>query len=169
MARIVYLCILGLITTLKIKEKRTMKVMKKIVLSVSICLLNLNYCVNAAAASSITYKNQRGSLMTLTWHAVKGNTGTLTGTFTTAVGNCKQDIGVPVPLAGFFNGNAVAISINFPHCEQVVAMVGNLTDNQNKLHTIWLDTAQSQDPRGENWDSNIVGSDSFQKLAKIGY
>ncbi|MGB6976651.1 MAG: avidin/streptavidin family protein [Gammaproteobacteria bacterium] len=142
-----------------------MKRIMKLIIGSTLCLANIGYCANAATdSSSETYKNQRGSTMTLAWHANSRNTGTLTGTFTTAVGNCPQDVGIPMPLAGFFNGNAVAITVNFPHCKQVVAMVGNLTDNKNSLHTIWLDANQAEDPRGKNWNSNIVGSDTYQKM-----
>jgi hypothetical protein len=49
----------------------------------------------AANSQTIVYKNQRGSMMTLIFHQKEGNTGTLEGTFTTAVGKCLKDVGVP--------------------------------------------------------------------------
>ncbi len=120
--------------------------------------------VNAATDQTINYKNQRGSVMTLTWHAIKNNTGTLSGTFTTAVGNCKANVGVPMPLTGFYNGNAVAITVNFPECKQVVAMTGNLINNNNELNTIWLDASHTKDPVQTNWNSNIIGTDQYQRI-----
>lgn len=118
----------------------------------------------AAAEASITYKNQRGSVLRLNWHNTNQDTGMLTGTFTTAVGNCTKDIGVALPLTGYFNGNAVAVTVNFPHCKQVVAMTGNISDRQKEIYTLWLDAAQSTDPRGNNWNSNIIGSDTFKRI-----
>jgi hypothetical protein len=136
---------------------------KKIFALCGLCFL-LSHNAMATSDPSITYKNQRGSTITLVWHAEVANTGTLSGTFTTAVGNCKEDIGVPLPLLGFFNGNAISVTINFPHCKQVVAMTGNLNSNQSNIHTIWLDANQANDPRGEDWNSNIIGSDSYKKI-----
>lgn len=115
------------------------------------------------AQESITYKNQRGSVLTLQWHKREDNTGTLTGTFTTAVGNCKQDMGVPVPVTGFYNGNSMALAINFPHCKQVVAMTGHFIDQNNELATLWLDAKQSDDPQRSNWEANICGADYYKK------
>ena len=61
-----------------------------------------------SAAAVINYKNQRGSTLTLILQqGEQENTGTVRGTFTTAVGNCKTDVGVPLPIAGFYDGNAV--------------------------------------------------------------
>ena len=116
----------------------------------------------AASDSGITYKNQRGSEMVLNWHKNFQNTGTLSGTLTTAVGNCKADMGVPMPLVGYFNGNAVSITVNFPHCHQVVAMTGNASQDRSTIHTLWLDASQADDPRGKDWNSNITGSDSWK-------
>jgi hypothetical protein len=117
----------------------------------------------AITEQSFTYKNQRGSVLVLTWHADTKETGTLTGTFTTAVGNCKKDIGVPMPISGFFNGNAIAIAVNFPHCKQAVAMTGHLNANRDELATLWLDAAQAKDPVHQNWDANITGTDYYKR------
>ncbi len=121
-------------------------------------------CALAATDQTIIYKNQRGSTMTLIWHADKNNTGTLTGTFTTAVGNCKADVGRPLPVTGYFNGNALAVTVNFPHCKQVVAITGNTTNDQAELHTLWLDATQAKDPTGQDWNSNLIGTDSYKKV-----
>jgi hypothetical protein len=140
-----------------------MMAIRKIILCTSLSLFLINHCL-AAKDPTITYKNQRGSMMTLTWHSSGQNVGELTGTFTTAVGNCKEDIGVPLPLAGFFNGNAISVIVNFPHCKQVVAMTGNLNNDSTNIHTIWLDANQADDPQGQNWNTNIIGSDTYQKI-----
>jgi hypothetical protein len=137
-------------------------ILRRLLTFFGLCVLS--HHAIATSDPSITYKNQRGSTMTLVWHTGFENTGTLTGLFTTAVGNCKEDIGVPLPLSGYFNGNAISVTINFPHCKQIVAMTGNLSKDQSNIHTIWLDANQADDPRGKNWNSNIIGSDSYEKL-----
>ena len=126
----------------------------------------------ADAGKTLTYKNQRGSTLSLTWHESLPNkdvpaveqeikTGTLTGTFTTAVGKCAT--GYAAPVTGVFNGNAIAITLNLPKCKQVIAMTGNLTDDNEELHTLWLDAAQAADPRKADWNSNIIGADHYKK------
>ena len=132
---------------------------------ISCTFLSLTQIVYADSGKTINYKNQRGSTMTLIFHPGEPkNTGTLSGTFTTAVGNCKTDIGIPLPISGYYNANAISVTVNFPHCHQVVAMTGNLIENQSKLHTLWLDAAPVDDPRGNDWNSNIVGSDFYQRI-----
>lgn len=69
-----------------------------------------------------------------------------------------------LPITGYFNGNAIAITVNFPHCKQVVAMTGNTTNDQGEIHTLWLDATQAKDPTGQDWNSNIVGADSYKKI-----
>ncbi len=118
----------------------------------------------AAEDASVAYKNQRGSVLNLTMHAQSAETGTLSGTFTTAVGNCKTDMNVPVPIVGFYNGNVVALSINFPHCKQVVSMTGNLNADKTALSTLWLDANQVADPVHVGWNANIVGADQYSKI-----
>jgi hypothetical protein len=117
-------------------------------------------------AQGMIYKNQRGSIMELVLHPQEGNTGAITGSFTTAVGNCKSDIGVAMPLTGFFNGNTISISVNFPHCKQVVAMTGHLLEENNTLYTLWLDAAQSVDPMKKDWTANISGADYYKRENK---
>lgn len=122
-------------------------------------------CVSAgaSAAQGMVFKNQRGSTMELVLHPQEGNTGTITGSFTTAVGNCKKDMEVPMPIAGFFNGNAISVTVNFPHCKQVVAMTGHLLEENKVLNTLWLDAAQSVDPMKKDWTANISGADYYQR------
>lgn len=138
---------------------------KKLALSVGLFTLFLSTYTQAALDPSMTFKNRRGSLLVLTWHADLLNTGTLNGTFTTAVGNCKQDVGIPLPLLGFFNGNAISITVNFPHCKQVIAMTGNVTHDQTKIHMLWLDTNQAEHPLKRNWNSNVIGSDLYERVS----
>jgi hypothetical protein len=120
--------------------------------------------VFAAQDSTITFKNQRGSTMILTWNDKEANSGTLTGTFNTAVGSCKADVGVPLPLVGYFNGNALTMTVNFPNCKKVAAMTANISQNKDKMHALWLVGNHSSDPQGKDWDSNIVGMDTYQRV-----
>ena len=121
----------------------------------------------SAEGNSVRYKNQRGSVLELIKQsgAVAG-TGNLTGSFITAVGDCKADMNVPVPVTGYYNGNALALSINFPHCKQVVTMTGNLSTDENSLNTLWLDAKQAVDPVRANWNSNVIGADSFDRVSQ---
>ena len=118
----------------------------------------------AVASQTITYKNQRGSTLVLTWHEDKsikeGAAGTITGTFISAVGKCAT--GLSLPVSGVFNGNAIAITLNLPECKQVIAMTGNTTENREEIHMLWLDAAQSADPQKKDWNSNIIGADHYK-------
>lgn len=132
---------------------------------VAACLFCLTFA-EASLAEGMIYKNQRGSTMELILHPQEGDSGTITGTFTTAVGNCKTDMGIPMPISGFFNGNAISVSVNFPHCKQVVAMTGHLVEENNALYTLWLDASQSVDPMKKDWTANIAGADYFKRENK---
>jgi len=136
--------------------------LKKLMISIGVSSILFTHSAFAAGDQSATYQNQRGSKMILTWHSDSKKTGTLSGTFTTAVGNCKKDMRVPLPLVGYFNGNIISVTVNFPHCKQIVAMTGNLNGDQTSIHTLWLDANQADDPQGKNWNTNIVGSDVYQ-------
>lgn len=127
-----------------------------------ICVGNFAYAANTPVA---IYKNQRGSILKLKWHSQKQDTGSLSGTFTTAVGDCQKDMNVPVPISGFYNGNAITISINFPHCRQVVAMTGNVNKNKTQISTIWLDAYIAKDPLHKDWNTNLIGTDFYKKEA----
>jgi hypothetical protein len=127
--------------------------------------LGLTFISSSAYAKcdqKASYLNQRGSTLELCYHNGHDvNTGDLSGTFTSAVGNCKADMNKQMPISGFFNYNAVAIAINFPNCGQVVAMTGTIAGDE--LHTIWLDAAKTDDAVVKNWNSNIVGADYYKK------
>lgn len=118
--------------------------------------------IYAANDSKVTYKNQRGSIMTLNFHPNKNtNEGTLDGTVTLAA---KQDAGAVFPLFGYYNGNAMAITINFSHSKQVTAMAGHFLDNKNKIQTLSLDALQTKDPHTEDWNSNVIRAGSYTRF-----
>lgn len=131
-------------------------------LSISLLCATTAAFAEGDTSSDVTYKNQRGSVLVLSGFNSREPAGALTGTFTTAVGNCKEDMNKPMPIVGFYNGNAVSISINFPHCKQVVAMTGHV--NETSLHILWLDAGQVKDPETSGWNANIVGADVYTSL-----
>ncbi len=127
-------------------------------------LITLLVCAHASFADtkSITYKNQRGSVITLNWD--EGHSaGNLTGTFTTAVSKCNAVIGKAIPIAGVYNNNTVALTANYPECGSVVAMSGNLNKDKTEMHLHWFVTRQAEDSLFGNWDTTITGADQYKK------
>ena len=119
------------------------------------------------ATQTTKYVNQRGSVLILTKDKAGANSGTLTGTFTTAVASkdCQKVIGQPMPISGFYSGNAITLSVNFPLCNAVVAIIGNITNN-NTIDTLWLNAQQADNPNEEDWNSRTTGHDLFHKVAE---
>lgn len=140
-----------------------MKLLNKITGSLIFCAIGFNAYGQNVSEKSVTYKNQRGSTLTLIQKDNDNNTGTLTGTFTTAVGQCKEDVGVPLPITGFFNGNVIIVAVNFPHCKVAVAMTGYISHNHKKLNTLSFAAKDTPDPEHQNWDSNIICNDHYTK------
>lgn len=114
----------------------------------------------ATTVFATTYRNQNESMLVLTKTNKTPNTGTLTGSFTTAVGDCKPDMNRPMPITGVFNAQTIAIAINFPDCGQVIAMTGQVDSTGDTLNTTWLDT----NTKAGAWNSNLVGSDHYVKV-----
>ncbi len=142
-----------------------MKSIKNIVLTAAVSSVILGSLASAEVSQSVTYENQRGSTMVLTFMAgQQDNTGTLAGTFTSAVGSCAKDVGVSMPLTGYYNGNAIALSVNFPDCQVVIAMTGNLLEDQNQIKMMFLGASPAKDPSGKDWNSNVVGTDFYNKV-----
>jgi Avidin family len=140
-----------------------MKARSKIMVSIVASCLLTSAQLHAKTTQTAIYKNQRGSVLSLTWHEEQNHAGKLSGTFTTAVAHCKAALGNSVPVTGFYNGNAIALTVNYPGCDSLVAMTGNLTSDNNELQTLWLVTKNADDLVHKNWDSNLVGADSFKK------
>ncbi len=130
-------------------------------LGIYVCLSGL-----ASAATSadytVTYKNQQGSTLTLTWHPEKNNTGTLNGLLSSKAAGCSQ--GVPAAVSGVFTGNAIAVTVNYPKCDKVLAMTGNVKNNNAELQILWLMTAQAKDYMRDNV-GNQIGIDTYTKIA----
>lgn len=135
----------------------------KIIITI-LATITTTVSANAKCYQQTKYINQRGSTLKLCYHQShkEEHSGELSGTFITNVGNCETDMNKEMPISGFYNYNAIAITVNFPHCKQVVAMTGTIIDNQ--LHTIWLDASKSDDPTIKNWNSNTVGADYYNQI-----
>lgn len=110
------------------------------------------------------FKNTRGSVLNLTMHAEGKDSGTLTGTFTSAVGNCAAALGKAVPVTGFYNGHAIALAMNFAPCKQVIAMKGHFDKKNQEINTLWLGVNTAKESATPQWDSNIIGHDHFVKV-----
>lgn len=99
------------------------------------------------------WKNQRGSTLVLN----NNGRGTLTGTFTTAVG-CGA--GIARPIAGTYNGFAVSFTANFGTCQSITAWNGMLfTASPMQIQTLWYLTTAGP----PQWNSTIAGADTFTK------
>ena len=120
--------------------------------------------VMASTSTQYTFKNQRGSVMSFTMQEHGDNAGSISGTFTTAVGNCQIEVGKPMPITGFYSGNALSLSVNYPKCKKTIAMTGHLSQDKTELNTLWLVAEESTDPKGKHWNANIVGSDAFKQI-----
>lgn len=141
-----------------------MKLTKKLTLLAACCAINAVQIADATPTRTNSYKNQRGSVLDLSFHMLDENIGIVDGTFTTAVGNCDADKNKPLPISGYYNGNVISITVNFPHCKQVVAMTGYISADKSKLTTLWLDAMNATDPNGSDWNSNIIGNDSYVRM-----
>ncbi len=117
--------------------------------------------------TSLHYTNQRGSELTITLHKESRNAGTVTGTFKTAVAgkDCQRAVGKSESVTGFYAGNAITLSISYPHCGSAVAIVGNF-DKKNNIETMWMLAKQGRDSDGENWNNRLVGYDKYQIIPK---
>ncbi len=144
-----------------------MQVSKILFASLMVGLIASNsYAAAVKTDQTISYKNQRGSTLSLNFDQAKNNTGSLSGTFITAVGNCQADMNKPMPVTGYFNNNVIALSINFPDCKQVVSMTGYLMPDKSHLKTLWLSTAVVANPNTTDWDSNAVGTDWYTRIGQ---
>lgn len=140
--------------------------LKKIAWCLGLAVSCMAQVASATTSNSVIYENQRGSTLVLVWHPELGNTGTLSGTFNTKVGNCAKDMNQALPVKGYYNGDALSVAVNFPHCKQTIAMAGNVSEDQNTIHMLWLDANQAKDSNGKDWNSNIIGSDVYTKLGE---
>jgi hypothetical protein len=130
------------------------------------CVLLVSASAAMADEAKITrYQNPKGSELALTWHPDNATSGTLTGTFKTAVSQCKAAIGQPMPVTGVYNGNVLALTINYPACESVLAFSGNTDKDHSNVNLHWFLTKHAEN-LGESWDATTTGVDIFRSVSK---
>lgn len=134
-----------------------LKTLSAILLSTSLFTMN-----SWAADETITYKNARGSTLTLNFHA----DNTVTGTFITAVASkdCKQAIGTKKPVIGFTADNAITMSVGYPECGATVSFAGNMENNKKMIDTTAIIVHQSQQINKEGPGARMLSHDVFTKI-----
>lgn len=115
-----------------------------------------------AANDTITYKNTRGSVLTLQFAA----DDTLTGVFTTAVASkeCQQAIGMKRPVTGYMAKNAITFSVNYPECGSVVTFIGNIEKNNQVIDTTALVAHESTEIAKEGPGARFITHDVFTRI-----
>ena len=116
-----------------------------------------------AANDTMTYKNARGSTLTLAF----GADNTLTGEFTTAVASkeCQQAIGVKRPVVGYVAKNAITFSVNYPECGSVVSFIGNLEKNNTVIDTTAIVAHLSSEIATEGPGARMISHDVFTHIS----
>lgn len=109
------------------------------------------------------FRNKRGSILNITLHKDSRRSGRVMGTFKTAVAskNCRNVIGKPQPVIGYYTGNAIAFTVSYPSCGAALAVVGNF-NAKNNIETLWLDAHQGKHTNGADWNTRYIGYDKFK-------
>jgi len=135
-----------------------------------VSMLAMMFCVNSYAFNfankTVQFRNHHGSKFTVIGHKKGHLSGTFTGTFTSAVAlpHCSRIVNKARPITGFYNGNAISITVNYPSCGTILTWIGNVDRKQN-FHAMWLDTTQAADPHGKNFGSRTIGHEVFQAIS----
>lgn len=114
-----------------------------------------------AAPETLTYKNQRGSILELNILA----DNKVEGYFTTAVASktCPQAMSQKRPITGYTIGNALTFSVVYPMCDSVISITGNFDKNQKKIDTISILNKQAEDVVHEGPGARFIGHDTYKK------
>ncbi|KTC96100.1 avidin/streptavidin family protein [Legionella erythra] len=127
-------------------------------------LVTLSAGTQAATADreTITYKNERGSVLTL--HFTSKDT--LSGTFTTAVASkeCQQAIGNQRPVIGYIVKNAITISVDYPACGSVLAFIGNIEQDKATIDVTAILAHQSTHIATQGPGARFIGHDVFKRV-----
>lgn len=116
-----------------------------------------------------TWVNQLGSTLDVT--AVDNVTGSLSGSYMTAVGKpapIKQH-----PIAGYSHGQLVGFTVSYDEIDCICCWVGRLQDD-GKLHTMWQfvtekkvephpDTGMVMESPADLWEAFHFQSDVFSR------
>ena len=115
-----------------------------------------------AAPKEITYKNERGSILTLNFLA----DNKIERYFTTAVASktCPQAINQKRPITGYMVGNVLSFSVVYPMCESVLSVSGHLDKNLHAIDAISILNKQASDITHEGPGARFIGHDSYKKI-----
>lgn len=118
--------------------------------------------VTFAANETLTYKNARGSELTLQF----SSDDSLTGTFTTAVASkeCQQAIGMKRPIIGYTAKNSITFSVNYPECGSVVTFIGNVENNKMVIDTTAIVAHPSSQIAKEGPGARMISHDVFSRI-----
>ena len=117
-----------------------------------------------AEQTTITFKNQRGSILEL--NILSDNK--IEGYFTTAVASktCPQAINKKRSITGYIVGNALTFSVVYPMCDSVLSVSGNLDKTENSIDTISILNKQADDITHEGPGARFIGHDFYKKIVK---
>ncbi|MDX1837180.1 hypothetical protein DIZ81_07000 [Legionella taurinensis] len=130
------------------------------------CAVLVTLSAGADAASTaretITYKNERGSVLTL--HFTSKDT--LSGTFKTAVASkeCQEAIGSERPVVGYIVKNAITISVDYPACGSVLTFIGNIEQGKAMIDTTSILAHQSTHIATQGPGARFIGHDVFKRV-----
>lgn len=115
-----------------------------------------------AAQNTLTFKNQRGSVVEL--NLLENNQ--VEGYFTTAVASkaCPQAIGTKRPVRGYTVGNALTFSVVYPMCNSVLIITGNFAKDQRAIDTMSILNLQAEDVTHEGPGARFIGHDTYKKV-----
>jgi hypothetical protein len=116
-----------------------------------------------AQQNTITFKNQRGSILEL--NVLENNK--IDGYFTTAVASktCPQAIDQKRPIIGYITGNALTFSVVYPMCNSVLSVTGNISKDKKVIDTLAILNKQADDVTHEGPGARFIGHDSYEKIA----
>jgi len=97
-----------------------------------------------------TWVNELGSTMTLD----AGHDGTLTGSYTSAVGDTNT-----YPLVGNADANAASFVVAFTESGSITAWAGHYNPASGQLELLWHLVEQPVD--GADWAATLAGFDAF--------
>ena len=129
---------------------------------VATILLSLS-CESAfAEQKTMTFKNQRGSILELNILA----DNKIDGYFTTAVASktCPQAINKKRAITGYLVGNALTFSVVYPMCDSVLSVSGNFDKVEKFIDTISILNKQANDITHEGPGARFIGHDFYKKI-----
>lgn len=133
--------------------------MKIKLLTAACLLLNVGLCcasnIQPLQGNSGTWKNQRGSILSLQF--LSG--GALTGTFTNeAPGSCQGSLGIAERVYGTYDASVISFVVDFPQCSASTTWNGHISADHRFIDTMWL---VSVDGPLSSWNNNYAGHDEF--------